>query len=369
MRRLISMVILICGFGAPAIAQQPAAPAAVPVGTIAVEKKPIEQTMDFVGRIEAVDRVDVTARVKGYLEAVLFREGDMVKTGTPLYRIETGPFEAAVKDADGALQRAKAALTLAKVQRVRAEELYAKQTGTAVARDQAVAAEQSSVGQVTSAEAALDNAKINLGYTNIVSPITGKISRTNVTVGNVVGPDTGVLTIVVSQDPMYVTFPVSQREFLRAQKEGREVGADNMKISLRLADGSTYSQPGHVNFVDVTVNKATDTVLLRGTVPNPNGDLIDGQLATVVLPTGAPEERIMVPQAALIADQEGIYVFVVEDGKAVKKLLKVSGTTGTDAIVAQGLTGGEQVIVEGLQAIRPGVAVHATPVLPPVQGG
>jgi membrane fusion protein (multidrug efflux system) len=369
MRHAFSALLLICSLSVPSFAQQPVPPAAVPVGTVAAEKKPIEQTMDFVGRIEAMNRVEITARIKGYLEAVLFKEGDFVKEGTPLYRIEPGPFEASVKDAEGALLRAKAQQTLGAVQRSRAEELYAKQTGTAVARDQAVAAEQTAAGQVASAQAALDDAKINLGYTNILSPITGKISRTNVTIGNVVGPDSGPLTVIVSEDPMYVTFPVSQREFLRAQKEGRAVGADNVKIRIRLADGSFYAHDGRMNFVDVTVNKATDTVLLRGTVPNPDADLIDGQLVTVVLPTGSPEERVMVPQAALIADQEGIYVFVVEDGKAVKKLLKVNGSSGTNAIVTEGLSGGEQVVVEGLQAIRPGVAVHATPVLPAVQGG
>ncbi len=365
-RALIGAVVLACGLADQSVAQQtsPAAPAAPTVGTVVAERKPIAKTLEFVGRIEAINRVEIKARVEGYLEAVLFKEGQMVNQGDLLYRIEQAPFQAALKDAEGALQRDKAMQVLALQQRGRAEELYAKGSGTAVARDQAVAADEQAKAKIKSSDAALDQAEINLGYTEIKSPITGKVSHTNVTVGNVVGPNSGVLTLIVSQDPMYVTFPVSQREFLRAQQSGKEVGTENIKVQVRYADGNLYDQVGTINFVDVTVDRATDTVLVRGTIPNPSGGIIDGQLVRVVLESGTPTEKILVPQAALIADQEGTYVFVVEDGKAVVKRVKVGSGSGTDAVIEEGLSGGEQVITEGLQGVRPGAPVKATPVQP-----
>jgi membrane fusion protein (multidrug efflux system) len=360
MRTIICAIAFICGSCLCAGAQQ-GAPAAVAVGTVAAERKPIAQSLDFVGRVEAVNRVEIKARVTGYLEALLFKEGDSIKEGDPLYRIEKGLFQAAVEQAQGALERSKAAKTLAVVQLKRAEDLLKTNSGTAVARDQAQAADQQADGQIMIDEASLSTAKINLGYTDIIAPISGKIGRTKVTKGNVIGPDSGLLTMVVSQDPMYVTFPVSQREFLRAQESGRQVDIKSIKVRLRFADGSTYKQEGQINFVDVTVDRTTDTVLARATFANPSGGLIDGQLVRVMLESGTPEEKVVIPQAALIADQEGIYVFVVEDGKAATKRVKTGGESGTGVVIDQGLSGGEQIIVEGLQGVRAGVPVRASP--------
>jgi len=337
---------------------------APPVGTVFAERQQVAQTRDFVGRVNAIGRVEVQARVKGYLEAVLFKEGDLVKEGDHLYHIEKGEYQAAVEQAQGALERSKAAKSLTAIQLARAEDLLAKSAGTAVARDQALAEDQRSAGDVMSDQAKLDNANRNLGYTDTVSPITGKISKTNVTAGNVVGPDSGDLTLIVSQDPMYVTFPVSQRDFLTLR-----VNPKDLKVKIRFADGTTYNQVGTINFVDVSVDRATDTVLVRATMPNPGGVLIDGELVTVVLETEKPQEKVMVPQAALIADQEGTYVFVVEDGKAAIRRIKPGGEIGPDVIVNDGLKGGEQVIVEGLQSIRPGQPVKAAPTSASLKGG
>jgi membrane fusion protein (multidrug efflux system) len=362
MRTAICAIFIVCGVVAAALAQQ-APPAAVPVGVVKAERKPIEKTFDFVGRVEAVNRVEIRARVQGFLEAVLFKEGDTIKEGDPLYRIEKGMFQAAVEQAEGALLRSKAAKTLTEAQLARAEDLLAKNAGTAVARDQAVAADEQAKGQILSDEASLQTAKINLGYTDIVTPVSGRIGRTNITKGNVVGPDSGPLTVVVSQDPMYVTFPVSQRELLKAREDAHQVDVRAIKAKLRFADGKTYDQTGQINFVDVTVDRATDTVLVRATFPNPDGALIDGQLVRVTLESGTPQEMVVVPQSALIADQEGVYVFVVEDGKAVVKRIKPGGESGTDAVVQDGLSGNEQIIVEGLQGVRPGIPVKASPVM------
>jgi membrane fusion protein, multidrug efflux system len=340
---------------------------AVPVGTVYAQKQPIAQMRDFVGRVEATDRVEVRARVKGYLEEIHFKEGEIVHKGDPLYRIEKGLFQADVENAQGAVERSKAAKTLTTIQLQRAQDLLEKSAGTAVARDQALAADQQAQGAVMADDAGLDTAKINLGYTDIVSPITGKISRTNITVGNVVGPESGVLTTIVSQDPMYVTFPVSQRELLQANLNNTDE-LTKIKIKIRFADGTTYKHEGTINFIDVSVDRATDTVLARATIPNPDGTLIDGQLVSVAVQVGEPQEKVVVPQAALIADQQGVYLFVVEGGKAAVRRVKPGGESGANTIINEGMKGGEQVIVEGIQSIRPGQAVQATPMPDTLKG-
>jgi membrane fusion protein (multidrug efflux system) len=179
-----------------------------------------------------------------------------------------------------------------------------------------------------------------------------------------VGPDSGLLTTIVSQDPMYVTFPVSQREFLRVrQSEIAQVDPRKIEVQLRFSDGSTFDRTGQVDFIDVSVDGATDTITARAVVPNPKGRLIDNQLVRVVLDVGNPKEKVVVSQSALIADQEGVYVFAVEDGKAVAKRLKLSSENGADIVVEDGLAGGEQIIVQGLQGVRAGAAVRATPMM------
>jgi membrane fusion protein, multidrug efflux system len=350
----------------PASAQQP--PSTVPVGVVRAELKPISKTADFVGRVESINRVQIVARVTGFLEEVKFTEGDIVKVGTPLYLIEQGLFKAAVESAQGALERSKAAKTLTEIQLTRAQELLNRQAGTAVTRDQALASDQQAAGQILTDQANLDTAKINLGYTEINSPINGRVGRTNITKGNVVGPDTGSLTLVVSQDPMYVTFPVSQTQVLQARQQG-QTHIDDIKVMLKFSDGSTYDQVGHINFVDVTVDRGTDAVTVRATIANPKGLLIDNQLVRVLLESGTPVEKLVIPQASLIADQEGTYVFVVADGKAVVRRIKVGEESGTGVTVDSGLTAGDLVIVEGLQSLRPGTPVRATPMPAVTTGG
>ena len=347
----------------------PAAAPAILVGVAQAKMKPVSEALEFVGRVESPERVEIRARVKGMLEAVLFKEGDVVKEGAPLYRIEKPLFQADVENAEGEVERAKAALDLAKIQRDRAEELLAKNAGTVVARDQAIAAEATAKGQLLTAQANLKTARINLGYTDIVSPITGKIGRTAFTRGHIVGPDSGVLATIVSENPMYVTFPVSQRDYLEAQKEEGKVDLTNVEVRVKFSNGTTYPEVGRINFVDVSVSRSTDTVVMRADVPNPKGALIDGQLVRVELKSGTPQEKIVIPQAALIADQGGVYVFVVEDGKAVVRRVKPGGNLGAGIIVEDGLKPGDQVVVEGFEQLRPGASVRATPAAGLASGG
>src|SRR5262245_19894740 len=196
MRQAICGVVLMIGLSAPVVAQQ-GQPTTVPVGTVMAERKAVAKTADFVGRVEAINRVDVRARVTGFLESVLFKEGDLIAEGAPLYRIEKDQFAAAVEQAQGALERSKAAKALSVLQLQRAQELLDKQSGSVVARDQARAADQQAAGAIMQDQASLQTAKINLGYTDILAPITGKVGRTNITKGNVVSPSSGVLTTIV----------------------------------------------------------------------------------------------------------------------------------------------------------------------------
>jgi membrane fusion protein, multidrug efflux system len=364
MRQVFCTALVVFALSSPAMSQalaQQQPSTAVPVGIVKAERKPIAKAGDFVGRVEAISRVEIRARITGFLEAVLFKEGDLIKENAGLYRIEKGLFQAQVQQAEAALERSKAAKTLSALQLGRAEELVEKQAGTVVARDQARAQDQQADAAVLADEANLATAKINLGYTDIIAPITGKVGRTNITKGNVVSPESGSLTVIVSQDPMYVSFPVSQREFLRAQAVGRQVDISKIKARLRFADGTSYQQQGSINFIDVQVDRATDTILVRATFPNPAGALVDGQFVRIEIEREKPEEKVVIPQAALIADQEGVYVFAVEDGKAAMKRVKPGATTDTGVAIDQGLAGGELVIVDGLMLVRPGTEVRATP--------
>ncbi len=338
-----------------------AAPAAIPVGVVTAAKQQVTRGVDFVGRIEAIERVEIKARVTGYLDEVLFKEGETIKAGAPLYRIEKGPFEAAHQQAQGALLQAQGNFANASVQRQRAEELVRTSATSVATRDERVAAEQNAQGAVIRADADLKTATINLSYTDITAPIAGRIGRSAVTKGNVVSPSSGTLTTIVSVDPMYATFPVSQREFLRVQQAGQQLHVASLLVKLRFADGSVYPHDGKIDFVDVSVDRATDTVTVRAIVPNPDGILVDGQFVSVSVQGDTPDEQVVVPQSALIADQAGTYVFVADNGKAATRRVKLGAEVGTNIAVEQGLQPGEQVIVEGLQDLRPGAAVLPSP--------
>src|SRR6516225_2870678 len=356
--KVVGAGLVVCASIASSSAQQQA-PAVVPVGTVKAEHKPIAKTKNFVGRVEAINKVEVHARVTGYWQAVLLKEGDFVKEGQHLYTIEKDQFRAAVDQAGGELADDQAKKLLTAIEYQRADTLTKTQAGTMEARDKALTADRHADAEIVMAQAKLDTANVNLGYTDIVSPIAGKIGRTKITKGNVVSPQSGTLTTIVSQDPMYVLFPVSQADISHARDSGLDI--EGIKVNLRFADGKTYGPVGKIDFVDVTVDRATDTVQARAVFPNPSGALIDGQLWEVNLEAGKAEEQVVVPQAALLTDQQGVYVFVVEDGKVAIRRIKTGSASGEDIIVTEGLSGDELVIVQGLESLRPGMAVRATP--------
>src|SRR6476660_9973860 len=251
--------------GATAAIQAQPAPTGPPaVGVVAAAKRPITETSEFLGRIEAGNRVNVVARVNAFLEKRLFNEGAEIKKGDELYRLERGPFEAELASKKALVAQLQATLENARLTTDRARTLLGGPAGQQSSYDAAIANQRSLEAQVQAAQAQGQASQINLDYTDIRSPIDGRIGRTAVTEGNVVGPGSGVLTTIVSQDPMYVLFPVSVRAGLELRERYATRGGFNaVVIRIRLPDGRLYDQTGQLNFVDNTVAQSTDTYLVR----------------------------------------------------------------------------------------------------------
>jgi membrane fusion protein (multidrug efflux system) len=377
---LRAAVLCFVALTGPALAQfGPQGPPAV--GVAPAERRPVTESSEFVGRVEAVSRVDIRARVTGFLEQRLFQEGSEVEEGAPLYRIERPPFEAQLAQARAQLASANATLENARVALSRARELRATGAGTQAALDTAQASERTANASVLGAQAQVRVAEINLAYTEVNAPIAGKIGRSILTPGNVVSPTlTDPLATIVSQDPMRVAFNVSQRQVqeLRARYEARG-GLDATQVRIRLVDGSVYGQIGRIEFLDTQVDRNTDTLLMRASIPNPrrqvqgasvdSRDLVDGQFVTVLLEGVQPVLSVVVPRAAVLQDQGGFYVFIVgENNAATRRTIRLGRTVDGMAVVEQGLDGGENVIVEGIQRVRPGQPVNPGPASAPPSG-
>jgi membrane fusion protein (multidrug efflux system) len=373
-----SIRLLLAGFvatGAAGAALSQSAPGGPPaVGIVEAIRRPITETSEFLGRIEAVNRVNVVARVTAFLEKRLFDEGAEVKAGDELYRLERGPFEADLASKQAQVAQLQATLENAKLTADRARTLLGGPAGQQSTYDAAIANQRSLEAQVQSAQAQVQLSQINLDYTDIRSPIDGKIGRTAVTEGNVVSPGSGVLTTIVSQDPMYVVFPVSVRAGLELRdRYGPLGGLDAVLIRLRLPDGRMYGQSGKLNFVDNTIAQNTDTITLLGEIANPivrpasaTGvtvhELTDGEFATVLLEGVEPVEVVAIPRSAVLSDQQGDYVFMVgAENKAEQRRIQLGQSTTTVAAVIHGLAVGDKVIVEGLQRVRPGQPVAPGP--------
>nr|WP_245276310.1 efflux RND transporter periplasmic adaptor subunit [Methylocapsa aurea] len=355
------------------------APGAPPaVGVVRIERRPITETNEFIGRIQAINRVDIVARVTAFLEKVDFKDGAEVKQGQVLYKLERGPFEADLEAKKAVAAQIEAQLENANISLERAQKLLTTQAGAQATVDATLATQRSFAAQLLGAKANVKQSQINLDYTIINSPIDGKIGRTAVTPGNVVGPSSGVLVTVVGQDPMYVVFPVSVRAELGLRERYAGKGGFNaVVVRIKLPDGRLYDQAGKLDFVDNTVQASTDTILLRAVIPNPplaaratSGgalrELADAEFVSVSLEGVKPIEILAVPRAAILSDQRSDYVYVVDrDNKAQRQDVTLGQSTPTTAAVESGLKEGDMVVVEGLQRVRPGQPVSAGPATPP----
>ena len=356
--------VMVCAVGLAPLGcgeDRQAAPAAPPpaVTVVKLVTEDIRPTASFTGRVQAKDKVELRARVDGFLEQRLFTEGGSVKEGDLLFVIEKGPYQAAVDQDQAALEKAQATLQLAEVEVERQTQLVSKNVGTQAKLDEVTARQGEARGEVAAQKAALEKARLQLGYTDIRAPISGRIGRALISVGNFVGPSSGVLATIVSQDPIYVTFPVTQREILEVRKgDGSASRPTEYTIYLRLADGSRYAHVGKVDFLDVTASQSTDTVQVRAVFPNPEHFLVDGQLVSVVAEVGKGERAIVLPQQALQIDQTGPFVLLVDkDNKVQVRRIETGETRGSGIVVTKGLTAGERVITEGIQRVRPGQVV------------
>lgn len=345
---------------APRLATAQAPPPAVLVAT--AELRTIAAASEFVGRVKATDRVDLRARVTGFLGSRLFQDGDHVTEGQVLFRLDPAPFEAVVQQRQAAVQSADAAVQLADMQAQRGRELIRSNSIPQSQLDEREATLTRARADLALAQAALREAGINLSYTQITSPIAGRIGDANVSPGNLVGPSSGVLAVVVREDPIEVTFPVTQRQLLEVRRDTGTLDLNSIVASLRLADGSRYAQQGRIDFVGVQADAKTDSIPMRAQFANPQEILADGMSVRVLIEPAKPEKALVIPQAALIQDQSGSYVFAVDpDRKATVHRVKTVTLRDGTAVVLEGLEAGQQVIVQGQARVRPGTVVAPSP--------
>jgi membrane fusion protein (multidrug efflux system) len=337
---------------------QAAPPPAVTVAPVV--SREVTATGDFIGRVVAIDKVDVVARVSGFINQRNFTEGQQVKTGDLLFRIEPDTYKAAVDQQAANVAKAKATEVNANLQLQRGQELIRNQNIPQSEVDQRAANAQAAHADVMQAEALLEQAKINLGYTEIRSPVDGRIGLANFTVGNLVSSSSGTLATIVSQDPIYVTFQASEADVIEYRHRIAASANKNphVTIHIKLPDGSMYPHPGLTNLLDVQVHPDTDTLLVRAQLPNPEGMLIPGGIVGVLVERGAPQSSRVIPQSAVQLDQAGHYVMVVGPDKKVEQRRITTGVEqGRDIVVTEGLKEGELVIVEGIQKVHPGQVV------------
>lgn len=326
-----------------------------------VTSRDVSRRKFYVGRVQAINTVQLTARVEGFLEQRDFKEGSYVKKGQKLFLIEQASYKAAVEQSEADVEGNKAQLKNDQIEYERNKKLAQTNDVTQATLDSSVATLGTGKANVKKSEAALATSKLNLSYTEVRSPIDGRISAANVDVGNLVGPSTGTLATVVSMDPIYVIFYAAEQDLIEARKAGLLKGTKvALSPHLQLADGSMYAHPGKLDYLGIQVEQTTDTIEVRAVFPNPDHILIPGQFVNVTVKTDKKKTALVVPQLALQQDQRGYYVLVVDrNDKVERRDVKLGQQVDSDWVVTEGLTNGERVIVSGIQKVSPGLIVNA----------
>jgi membrane fusion protein (multidrug efflux system) len=360
---LVASVLLIAPAG-PGVRAQGAPPANPPpsVGVVPVVVKNVAPAHTFVGRVTAIQAVQIVPRVTAYIEDIPVNQGSDVKAGDVLYRLEEAQYAAAVKAAQAQLTSANAALRQSQLAFERASRLTERNVETQANLDQAQATRDQNQANVDAAQANLAQAELNLSYTTIKSPIDGRIGAVSLTKGNLVTPSTPPLATVNQLDPIRVLFSVSDREIVSAQQQRGEPAsriAQGLSVNLVLPDGSTYPETGRIAFLGNQVDQATGTVGVYADFANPRELLLPGGFVTVEVRRATPEERPLVPVAAVQLQQSGSFVLTVgQDNKVAQTAVQLGRQVGQDYVVMSGLSGGERVIVEGVQKVHPGETVN-----------
>jgi membrane fusion protein (multidrug efflux system) len=318
---------------------------------------------EFVARIQAKENIDIRAQVSGYLIKRSFVEGEMVEKGKVLFEIDPKPFKANLAKAQADVESAQANLTVANRNYLRGKKLVESGTISQANYDELEGKKLEAAAQKESANARLESAQLDVSYTTIIAPFTGKIGDKRFSVGDLVGPTAGALTTLVSVDPIQVAFKVDEKAFLRANgrrsdaiKNGEKPPA--VEVFIKLSDGSEYAESGKIDFIDNHIDGNTGTIALRASVPNTRGLLLPGQYVTAVLKTQDVEQLPLVSQAAVQTDQVGDYVMVVDEQSLVERRdIKQGDRTDTSVFILDGVKAGEKVIFRGMQKVRAGQKV------------
>jgi RND family efflux transporter MFP subunit len=361
---LVLLVVVGCGSDAPVAPP----PAEVSIARPVVE--PIQDMLEFTGRTSAVESVEVRARVTGYITKVAFAEGAIVRAGDLLFQIDPREYQAAVLRAEGDVSRLRAQLARAQAEVARNEALRPSGAASARELERAIADKGASEGELKAKLAQLDVARLDLEFTNVTAPIAGRVSRAEITAGNLVaaaatgGP---VLTTIVSLDPIQVTFDADERSIIRLRKaaiatEGvakpEAVAAADIPVSVALVDEDDFPHRGKIDFVDNQVDPSTGTILVRAVIPNPTGLLAPGLFVRVRVPVGPAHSGLLVTDRAVGTDQDRKYLLVVNDQNVVEyRPVQLGGRHGALREVTEGLKADDWVIVNGLQRARPGATV------------
>lgn len=336
------------------------------VEVMTVEPRNVPRTLEAPGRLQAVRTAEVRARVEGILERRSYTEGSEVKAGEVLFRIDARTLTANVAAAQATLARSQAQKLVAGQNLDRMQALVASNAISKQEFDQAMAAKAQANADVAAAQAALSRAEIDLGYATVTAPISGRIGRALVTEGALVGKGEATpLASIEQYDPIWVNFSQSSADFLNLREaiQSGKLKASQAPVKLVLENGREYPQAGKLLFNDLAVDPTTGSVGLRAEFPNKSRSLLPGQFVTVRLPVALAENVIVVPQRALQVSPQGQSVLLVgADGKVIAQPVKTGGLSGADWIIAEGLGGGERVIVNGVQKARPGSPVSAVPV-------
>ncbi|MEM8664769.1 MAG: efflux RND transporter periplasmic adaptor subunit, partial [Pseudomonadota bacterium] len=362
------------------------APAGAPPPTVRVApvvSKSVGLTAQFTGRIEAIQSVDVRARVEGYLKSVEFKDGANVTAGDTLYQIDPAPYQASLAQAQAELAAAKASVAGAEADLKNKElELERQKTLTqrnVVAqaqedqaeadRDVASANLESAKAQVQQAEAAVTTAQLNLNYTTISAPVAGRMGKTDVTEGALITANGDTMATLVQLDPIRVAFAVPSTDYVTLMQEtqgpSENHGGDMFNPSLTLPNGQPYAEDGRIVFASNQVDATTDTLTAYADFPNPQALLLPGQFVVVAVSEIEQTEVPVVPATAVLRDRDGPYVFVLNaDNTAEQRRISVEQRDETDVAVSSGLTEGETIIVSGVQKVQPGMAVTPEPVAP-----